>query len=63
MRNYTNQMTAEDLIRYIAYDYVELSHEKVEHAYHEHMQMCREWLVCNTMEQESDEIAELNSDF
>lgn len=64
MSTYTNQLTAEQLIEYIANDYVELSHEKVELMYHEHMQICKEWLVCNmdTMSQE-EKLGELDNDF
>ena len=47
MSKYTNQLSAEELIKYIANDYVELSHEKVELMYHEHMQVCREWIQAN----------------
>jgi len=49
MSEYTNNLTAEQLIRYIANDYVELSHDN---AYmvevsgrDDHMKICREWLA------------------
>lgn len=45
MSEYTNQLTAEQLIRYIASDYVELSHDKVTWQRDDHMKICREWLA------------------
>ena len=45
MSEYTNNLTAEQLIRYIANDYVELSHDKVSWQRDDHMKICREWLA------------------
>ena len=45
MSEYTNNLTAEQIIRYIANDYVELSHDKVSWQRDDHMKICREWLV------------------
>lgn len=44
MSEYTKNLTAEQLIRYIATDYVELSHEKVLWQRNEYIKICREWL-------------------
>lgn len=44
MSDYTKQLTAEQLIRFIATDYVELSHEKIVWQRDEHIKICREWL-------------------
>jgi hypothetical protein len=44
---YTNYLTAKQLIEYIATDYVELSHEKILAQRNEHIKMCREWLEHN----------------
>lgn len=48
MSKYTKQLTAEQLIAYIANDYVELSHEKVLIQRNDFMKICREWLEHNT---------------
>lgn len=45
MSEYTKQLTAEQLIEYIANDYVELSYEKVLVQRNDFMNICREWLV------------------
>jgi hypothetical protein len=47
MSKYTDVLTAEELIRFIATDYVELSHDKVVALYHEHMKICRDWIAVN----------------
>ena len=47
MSEYTKQLTAQQLIEYIASDYVELSHDKVLWQRNEHIQICREWLEHN----------------
>lgn len=44
MSKYTDDLSAEDLIHHIAFDYVEMSHDKVAHAYRDHMRICRSWL-------------------
>ena len=44
---YTNKLTAEELIRYIANDYVELSHEKVRIQRDEYIKICRNWISHN----------------
>lgn len=61
MSEYTKQLTAEQLIAYIANDYVELSYEKVLWQRNDFMKICREWLEHNT-ESESDE-GELPGDY
>lgn len=50
MSEYTNGLTAEQLIEYIANDYVELSHEKVVLQRNDFMVSCREWLQENLSE-------------
>ena len=47
MNEYTKNLTAEQLIRFIATDYVELSHEKVLWQRNEYIKICREWLEQN----------------
>lgn len=47
MSDYTKNLSAEKLIEFIAYDYVELSHDKVLLQRNEHIKMCREWLQHN----------------
>ena len=44
MSKYTKSLTAEQLIAYIANDYVELSHDKVRWQRDEYIKICREWL-------------------
>ena len=44
MTKYTNTLTAEQLITFIANDYVELSHDKIRWQRDEHMKICGEWL-------------------
>ena len=64
MSKYTSQLSAEELIKYIANDYVELSHEKVHLMYHEHMQICAEWLVYNTDPMTPEErLSEMDNEF
>ena len=45
MSEYTKNLTAEQIIAYIATDYVELSHDK-----HKLLRICREWLDHNKFE-------------
>lgn len=47
MSEYTKQLTARELIAYIANDYVELSHEKILIQRNDFMKICREWLEHN----------------
>jgi len=47
MSEYTKNLTAEELIRYIANDYVELSHDKVYWQRNDFMKICQEWLEHN----------------
>jgi len=47
MSEYTKRLTAEQLISYIATDYVELSHDKVRAQRDDYIKICREWLVEN----------------
>lgn len=47
MSDYTNKLTAEQLIRFIATDYIELSHEKIAWQRDEYIKICREWLEHN----------------
>ena len=50
MSDYTKNLTAEELIKYIANDYVELSHDKVLLQRNEYIQICREWIKHNEQE-------------
>lgn len=47
MSEYTKQLSAEELIAWLASDYMELSHDKVLIQRNEHMNVCREWLEHN----------------
>jgi hypothetical protein len=47
MSEYTKNLTAEQLIRFIATDYVELSYKKVLWQRNEYIKICREWLEQN----------------
>jgi len=47
MSEYTNQLTAVQIIEYIANDYVELSHDKVRLQRDDYMKICRAWLLRN----------------
>ena len=44
MTEYTKNLTAEQLITYIANDYIELSHEKIINQRDFYIKICREWL-------------------
>lgn len=54
MSKYTNGLTAEQLIAYIAYDYVELSHDKIHWQRDDHMKICAEWLEYQSSLKELD---------
>jgi hypothetical protein len=47
MSEHTRQLTAEQLIEFIARDYVELSQEKILWQRNEFIKICREWLMHN----------------
>jgi hypothetical protein len=55
MSEYTRQLSAEQLIAYIANDYVELSHDKVLWQRNDHMKICREWLEHRHPQEAGDE--------
>jgi hypothetical protein len=57
MSVYTKRLTAEQLIRYIANDYMELSHDKVRWQRDDFMRICREWLDHNGSWDEPDDDA------
>jgi hypothetical protein len=44
MSEYTKNLSAEQLIRFIATDYVELSHDKIVWQRDQYIKICREWL-------------------
>lgn len=44
MSEYTKNLSAEHLIRFIATDYVELSHDKIVWQRDQYIKICREWL-------------------
>ena len=44
MSEYTNNLTAEELIEYIAKDYTELSQDKILWQRNNHMKICQQWL-------------------
>ena len=47
MSEYTKELSAEQLIRFIAYDYVELSYDKIVWQRDEYIKICKEWLEHN----------------
>lgn len=47
MSEYTKKLTAEELIIYIANDYVELSTDKIRFQRDDFIKICREWLENN----------------
>ena len=53
MGEYTRNLTAEQVIAYIANDYVELSHDKVLWQRDDYIKICREWLEHNQSVQEN----------
>lgn len=61
MSKYTDNLTAEQLIQFIANDYVELSHDKILWQRNDHMKICGSWLEKN-MKQE-DVKSKFNDDF
>jgi len=56
MSEYTNKLTAEQLIRFIATDYVELSHDKIVWQRDDHIKICREWMLNNLLEKKDENI-------
>lgn len=56
MSDYTKTLSAEDVIAYIANDYVELSNDKVRWQRDDYIKICREWLWHNrTVKEPIDE--------
>lgn len=47
MTKYTDALTAEQLIQYIASAYIENSNEKVAEQRNHYIKICREWLEAN----------------
>jgi len=54
MSEYTKNLTAEQLISYIANDYMELSQDKVLWQRNDFMRICQEWLEHNTEAREDN---------
>ena len=59
MSEYTKVLTAEQLIEYIATDYVELSYDKILAQRNDHIKMCREWLEHN-IEDDTDSVDDVS---
>jgi len=60
MSEYTKQLSAKQLIEFIANDYVELSQDKIRAQRDEYIKICREWLeakMTKKIEIADDEIA------
>lgn len=57
MTEYTKQLSAEQLIAYIANDYTELSHEKVLWQRNDWQKICREWLAHKSPIEQIQELA------
>lgn len=55
MSEYTKNLTAEQLINYIASDRIELSHDKVLWQRNDFMRICQEWLEHNGPRYEPDD--------
>jgi hypothetical protein len=53
MTEYTRSLTAQQLIQYIANDYVELSYDKIVAQRDHHMKICGEWLENNWQDGEN----------
>jgi len=53
---YTNRLSAEDLIYTIARDYVELSNDKVRIQRDDHMRWCSDWLRYNHIRNEINQL-------
>lgn len=60
MSDYTKQLTAEQLIAYIANSYIELSHDKALYQRNHYVQICREWLKHRIQDEEPSEHVPLN---
>ena len=56
MTEYTKNLTAEQLIHFIATDYIELSHEKIVWQRDDHVKICREWMLNNLLEKKDENI-------
>lgn len=54
---YTNRLTAEQLIQWIAADYVELSHDKVLWQRNSYIRVCRDWIKHNLQDIQDAEIS------
>lgn len=54
---YTNSLTAEQLIQWIAADYVELSHDKVLWQRNSYIRACRDWIKHNLQDIQDAEIS------
>jgi len=59
MSEYTKKLSAKQLIKFIATDYIELSQDKIRAQRDEYIKICREWLEkgLDTVEITDDEIA------
>ena len=58
MSQYTNSLTAIQLIDYISRDYVELSHDKIRVQRDDFMKICKDWMRVNVYDVAHDEQAE-----
>jgi hypothetical protein len=47
MSEYTKNLSAREILEYIASDYTELSHDKVRWQRDDYVKICREWLDYN----------------
>jgi hypothetical protein len=63
MSKYTDSLTAEQLIHYIATDYYELSYDKIRSQRDEWMKNCRDWLAKNGTEATGGRTDPVSDDF
>ena len=62
MSQYTDSLTAEQLIDYIARDYVELSHDKIRIQRDSFMRICKDWMFAKDHAEQLEAYNEAASD-
>lgn len=62
MSQYTNSLTATQLIDYISRDYVELSHDKIRIQRDDFMKICKDWMLIHIYDVAHAEQAEAHAE-